>query len=249
MNNIEVETLLKAPSLEECKKALCIQPHPDDNEIGMGGIIYKLAQEGCEIHYLTITDGRLGDMGTNFTPDELAQIRTKEAEKSGRYLGAKKFFWFDYKDGTLSDIPKLAGQIGELIRQEQYDMIFCPDPWLEYEAHNDHYVTGKASSQAAISCNLKLYPEGTKSLPWTLKGVGFYFTYRPNTIIDITSYFDRKFEAMALHETQLNKELIELYRKYFELRGNKLMMGNGIGEGLKLLAPLHLHAFPEANEI
>ena len=155
MNNTDVEALLKPPVLDDCKKVLCIQPHPDDNEIGMGGIVAFLAEKGCEIHYLTVTDGRLGNSGTPHSPDELAATRKVEAEESGRFLGARKFFWFDYKDGTLSDIPKLAGEIGELIRQEQYDTIFSPDPWLRYESHHDHIVVGRATAQAAISCSLK----------------------------------------------------------------------------------------------
>ena len=249
MNNTDVEALLKPPVLDDCKKVLCIQPHPDDNEIGMGGIVAFLAEKGCEIHYLTVTDGRLGNSGTPHSPDELAATRKVEAEESGRFLGARKFFWFDYKDGTLSDIPKLAGEIGELIRKEQYDTIFSPDPWLRYESHHDHIVVGRASAQAAISCSLKTYPEGTLTPPCVLQGVGFYFTAAPNTIIDITSNFDRKVEAMALHETQINEELLSLYKVYFTMRGNRLSGGKGIGEGLKMLRTIHLHAFPEAMDI
>src|SRR5690625_7743041 len=97
MVNIDVNSLLVAPTINKCKKVLCIQPHPDDNEIGMSGIIAKLANQGSEIHYLTITDGRLGDLGTSYTPDQLAAVRKQEAEEAGRLLGAKKFFWFNYR--------------------------------------------------------------------------------------------------------------------------------------------------------
>ena len=249
MKNIDIQALLRPPLLDECKKVLCIQPHPDDNEIGMGGIIRMLAQKGCEIHYLTVTDGRLGNLNTHLSPDELAVMRKNEAEASGNYLGATKFFWFDYNDGTLHDIPRLAGEIGELIRIEQYDSIFSPDPWLMYESHYDHIVTGRACAQAAISCSLQAYPEGTLTPPYSLQAVGFYFTAAPNTVVDITEYFERKFTAMSLHETQMNDELLSLYRTYFTIRGNQLLQDKGIGEGLKMLRPIHLHAFPEAKDI
>ncbi|WP_407269418.1 PIG-L deacetylase family protein [Radiobacillus sp. PE A8.2] len=250
MENIDITALLKVPSVEECKKVLCIQPHPDDNEIGMGAIIAKLAQAGCEIHYLTITDGRLGNTGTSHTPDQLAFERKREAEAAGRLLGAEKFFWLGYKDGSLNDIPTLASGIGEVIRREQYDTVFCPDPWLAYESHYDHIVTGQASAQAAISCALKDYPEGTKTDPCQLRAVGFYFTEAPNAIVDVTEFFDVKFEAMALHKTQMNEQLLALYRKYFTLRGTQLSQDEKkIGEGVKMLQPLHLHCFPEAKDI
>lgn len=249
MDNISLDALLAAPPIEECKKVLCIQPHPDDNEVGMGGIIAYLADRDCEIHYLTVTDGRLGDMGTPYTPDELAKVRQKEAEASGRLLGAVKFFRFGYKDGSLRDIPTLAGEIGELIRREQYDTVFCPDPWLPYESHQDHIVTGKACAQAVISCSLRTYPEGTQTKPCQLSAIGFYFTASPNTIVDITQYYDLKFESMALHKTQMNDQLLALYRKYFKVRGNKLSQSNAIAEGLKMLRPIHLHCFTEVVEI
>ncbi|MBU9714929.1 PIG-L deacetylase family protein [Evansella tamaricis] len=250
MQNIDISNFLKAPSIAECKKVLCIQPHPDDNEIGMGGVIAQLAKNNCEIHYLTITDGRLGDMGTPFTPDQLAAERKREAEAAGRLLGSEKFFWFDYKDGSLNDVPSLAKEIAEHIRREQYDTVFCPDPWLPYESHYDHIIVGKASAQAVSNCALKSYPEGTETAPCHLQAIGFYFTGAPNTVVDITDFFDLKFEAIALHQTQMNEELLALYRTYFQLRGTRLTQDERkIGEGLKMLQPLHLHCFPEASEI
>ncbi|SHG64518.1 PIG-L deacetylase family protein [Ornithinibacillus halophilus] len=247
---MDVNALLAKPELKDCQKVLCIQPHPDDNEIGMGGVIAKLAKEGCEIHYLTVTDGRLGDAGSSYTPDQLAEVRKQEAEDAGRLLGAQKFYWLGHKDGSLNDVPSLAGEIAEIIRSEQYDTVFCPDPWLTYEAHYDHVVTGKASAQAAISCSLKSYPEGTKTNPCNLQAVGFYFTGNPNAIVDITDYFDLKFKAIAAHQTQMNEETLALYRTYFTLRGNQLTQNEDkIGEGLKMLRPIHLHCFPEALDI
>lgn len=249
MENIDINVLLAAPTIDECKKVLCIQAHPDDNEIGMGGIIAKLAKKGCIIHYLTITDGRLGDLGSPYTPTQLAAVRKQETENAGRLLGAEKFFSFHYHDGSLNNVPSLAGKISEVIREEQYDTIFCPDPWLPYEAHYDHIITGKACAQAAISCALRSYPEGTTTGPCQLNAVGFYFTANPNTIINITEYFELKFEAIALHKTQMNEQLLALYKTYFKLRGTKLTGNDSIGEGLKMLRPLHLHCFPEAQQI
>ncbi len=249
MENLDIQELLSPPSLSNCKKVLCVQPHPDDNEIGMGGIIAKLAANGCEIHYLTVTDGRLGDMGTDFSPDQLAEVRQSEGEAAGRKLGASKFFWLHHKDGSLNDVPALASEIADVIRQEQYDTIFCPDPWLNYEAHYDHVVTGRACAQAAISCSLKSYPEETTTAPCQLNGVGFYFTAAPNVVEDITEFFDLKFEAIALHQTQVDEATLQLYRTYFAMRGKQLTESDRIGEGLKMLRPLHLHCFPEAESL
>ena len=38
----DVAALLAPPDILKSKCALCIQPHPDDNEIGMGGTVSVL---------------------------------------------------------------------------------------------------------------------------------------------------------------------------------------------------------------
>ena len=75
---IDVGALLAPPDILQCRRVLCIQPHPDDNEIGMGGIIAKLADLGCEIHYLTVTNGDMGNLDPAATPEQTAAQRRKE---------------------------------------------------------------------------------------------------------------------------------------------------------------------------
>ena len=48
---MDVSAFFAPPEILGAKRALCIQPHADDNEIGMGGTIAALAARGCEIHY------------------------------------------------------------------------------------------------------------------------------------------------------------------------------------------------------
>lgn len=245
----QIMKLLSPPDIHEFKKILCVQPHPDDNEIGMGGLIGSLTSQGCRVDYLTVTDGALGDMGLIENPENLGEIRKKEAEKSGKILGVEQFFWFNYEDGSLQDIPKLAGEIAELLRKEQYDAVFAPDPWLMYEAHQDHVITGKAVAQAGINCSLRTYPKNTLTKPYEIKGIGFYFTGAPNTIIDVTDSFEQKFQAMKEHKSQLSQEMLYLYNAYLTLQGQKLSNSTRISEGLKLLAPIHLHCFVDGQHI
>jgi LmbE family N-acetylglucosaminyl deacetylase len=248
---MDISQFFTAPKIMGMKKVLCIQPHPDDNEIGMGGIVSALAKKGCTIHYLTVTNGDLGLLDPSLTSETLATLRHEEAIAAGKKLGVSHFHFFDYNDGSLESIPTLAGQIAELIRDIQPEAIFCPDPWAPYEAHYDHVVTGKAASQAFISSALLSYPRGTKTKSWQASAIGFYFTNKPNTVIDITDTFEDKFQAMAEHKTQLNEQMLQLYRYYFQMRGEKLAKDQdfALGEGLKLLRVEHMHCFAEADEI
>ena len=248
MNDM-LSALMQPPRLDGIKKLLCVQPHPDDNELGMGGIIAELTEKGVQVDYLTVTDGSLGDISLTDGSVPLSEVRRAEAIAAGKHLGASEFFFLDHQDASLSDIPSLAGEIAERLRAGQYDAVAAPDPWNSYEAHNDHIVTGRASAQAAISSSLKSYPRGTGTSPVELKAVLFYFTGKPNTLIDITKHFPKKMEAAALHRSQMSPELLQLYTGYFAWRGMNMSSDQRIMEGVKALLPLHLHCIPESANI
>lgn len=251
MDTSMVTALFAPPDILSAKKVLCIQPHADDNEIGMGGIVAALTAKGIVVDYLTVTDGALGAYVPECAGEVLVAVRKGEVEKAGAVLGVNAYHYLNKPDGTLTDIPALAGEIAEIMRAGQYDFVCCPDPWLNYEAHQDHVVTGKAVAQAFISANLLEYPKGTTTAAYTPVGIGFYFTSKPNTVIDVTATFDTKFSAMAQHQSQLNEQLLGLYRVYFGMKGEQLAATHdfALGEGLKLMSALHLHCFAEGETI
>lgn len=246
-----LSTLLKAPKIKKIKKAICIQPHPDDNEIGMGGIIAKLAKEGTEIHYITVTDGSLGLLDNTYTHEELAEVRKKEAEAAGAVLGVSNFHYLNYKDGTLNDVHKLSYDIAEIIRSVKPDFIFCPDPWLNYEAHQDHVVTGRAAAQSFILSWLYDYPLGTNTKPHKVKGIGFYLTSKPNTIIDITETFDIKMKAIGKHKSQFDKKTLMFLSIYLKNNAKKAAENEKfkLGAAIKVLGENHLHCFTDAENL
>lgn len=247
----QIAALLSPPDIFAGKRALCVQPHPDDNEVGMGGIIAKLAAAGCEVHYLTVTNGDLGAYSEALIGAALANVRAAEVKAAGDLLGVSKYHFFGLPDGSLNDAPGLAGRIAELMRRYDIDMVFCPDPWMPYEAHRDHVVTGQACAQAFISANLLHFPRDTETKPCHPFAIGFYNTNSVNTVVDISDVFDLKFQAMAAHASQFDEQTLALYRVYFAMRGQKLAEGRGyaLGEGLRVMSPLHMHCFPDALEI
>lgn len=249
--DIILSQMLKPPKLKNMKKALCIQPHPDDNEVGMGDGIAKLVQEGVEVHYLTVTDGSLGLLDDSMTHAELAEIRRKETIDSGTVLGVKEFHFLDYQDGTLNDIYKLSGDIAEVVRTIKPDIVFAPDPWLNYEAHQDHIVTGKAAAQCFITSYLYEYPLGTKTLPHKLKAIGFYFSSKPNTVVDTTKTFDLKIKAMAKHKTQFDKKTMMLFSLYFKQKAKDAAKNQKfkLGCALKIMGENHMHCFTDAENV
>ena len=69
--------LIPTPDLLRARRLLCVQPHYDDNDIGAGGTIARLADAGAEVHYLTVTDDVVGvlDRSTSTTQKRAAGSR------------------------------------------------------------------------------------------------------------------------------------------------------------------------------
>lgn len=250
-NMFDVSALLALPNIMDARRVLCIQPHPDDNEIGMGGTIAALTNAGCQVHYLTITNGDLGNRDRLATQAETADKRRQEAEAAGRHLGASAFHFLSHGDSTLQNVTELSVEIAMVIRKVQPDVIFCPDPYLHYEGHYDHVVTGLAAANAFHLSGVSRFPAEDGLGPWHVPAIGFYFTSRPNTVIDITAHFERKFEAIALHDSQMDAQTLAMYRVYFQMKGAELAKDRGfaLGEGFKVLSPLHMHCFVDAENM
>ena len=248
--SFDVRALLAPPNILTAKRVLCIQPHPDDNEIGMGGTMAALKNLGCDLHALTVTDGSQGNRDRSATPEATKEIRRKETQEAGKHLGVSHFYFLDEPDGTLSDIVGLSEKIADVIRQAKPDVIFCPDPWLPYEGHYDHIVTGRAASNA-------FHMSGRQNLkssahpPFGASAIAYYFTANPNTVLDISPFFEQKFEAIALHQSQMDFETLAMYRVYFQMKAADLAKGQDfvLGEGFKALSAIHTHCFVDAIHI
>ena len=250
-NMFDVSALLAPPQIMGARRILCIQPHPDDNEIGMGGTIAVLAGSGCEVHYLTVTNGDLGNRDKTATREQTAEKRRHEVEAAGRHLGASHFHYLPHGDSTLQDVKALSIEIAQVIRKVKPDVYFCPDPYLHYEGHYDHVVTGLAAADAFHLSGVRHFPREDGQVAFHSSAIGFYFTANPNTVIDITAHFERKFEAIALHDSQMDAQTLAMYRVYFQMKGTELARERGfqLGEGLKVLSPLHMHCFIDAEKM
>lgn len=247
----EFAPLLAPPDLHSFRSILCVQPHPDDIEIGMGGVAASLISAGCRAAFLTVTNGDQGNIDPNSTPEETAAVRRMEVEAGGRHLGASEFIFLNHGDGTLRDVWALSYEIAHVLRTVRPDAVFCPDPWLPYECHLDHIITGKATANAFQLAGRRAIGDMPPTPPHPLPAIGFYFTGKPNAVCDVTDAFERKMEAIAMHKSQVDQQTLELYRVYFGTRGRAMgaPYGYEIGEGVKLLSRLHTHCFAEANDI
>ena len=253
---MDIKDVIPIPELRECKRLLCVQPHPDDMEISAGATLAYLADLGVEIIYLTITDDSAGFIQADQADVRRRQDQRKqEQQAAGRIIGVKSYYWLDYPDAGDWSQFEARVQIIKYIRMLTPDFMLTVDPWLPYEAHQDHVKTGLAASEALILYNFPFITTEAAVdrgyTPYDINGVAFSYTARPNVLIDVGAYRQRKFQAIAEHKSQFSEESLSLLKLYEEMRCRKLAQGHGFefGEGFKVLHPQYmLHAFPEAVE-
>ena len=75
---------------------LIIGPHPDDQELGMGGTIIRLASQGHQVHVLDMTNGEPTPLGTGVTAvpgfPSKRELVDRYVERSGRNV--EPLDWF-----------------------------------------------------------------------------------------------------------------------------------------------------------
>ncbi|RIE17222.1 PIG-L deacetylase family protein [Candidatus Cryosericum septentrionale] len=232
---------LPIPPIDSAQKYVVFQPHSDDAVFYAGGLLLKLAKAGKDVTLVTMTDGRLGSTDVSMTPERLVAIRRDEDQKAGEAIGVHKHLYLPFHDGELPRGGETTAAMVRIIRQEKPDAILAPDPWLMYEAHQDHLNCGWSAEESMIYCKLPLYlPELP---PHDVRYIAFYSTSRPNQVVDIKAEQPQLLAALGLYRSQFTPETLEEARQYLNLKGLKLGSAHGmrLAEAFKVLTPSHLH--------
>ncbi len=190
------------------KTILVFAPHPDDAEFFAGGTISKFAAQGDKIIIVVVTDGRKASF--HIAAETLRIQRRTEAYQAAEIMGVSSLEFLDFPDLELDLLP--SGTLRErfvfLIRQHRPDAIIAEDVLAAGEVHPDHRAVALAVSDAVSFSHLPLvYPEQMAS------GVSPHFVVekyfysdditRSNKVVDISTTFELKIEAVGAHASQV----------------------------------------------
>ncbi|MBX6353742.1 MAG: PIG-L family deacetylase [Thermoflavifilum sp.] len=244
--------LYPVPDLWQARRILCIQPHPDDMDVACGGTLARLADAGAEITLLTVTDGGAGTMVPR-DPQELARIRRAEQEAAGKHIGVKAYRWLDYPDAELLPEAPLQHDLIRAIREMRPDTVFTVDPWLPYEAHPAHRTVGLVAASAVLFANMpNIGPAPSDDAPpHSPTRIVFAFTARPNTFVDVSGVWERRLAAVRAHQSQFPEPIWPFYEAYLTQKARDLgpRANAELAEGIKVLAPIHLHCNLDAEHM
>lgn len=186
---------------------LAIGCHPDDLEIGCGGTLAKYAKRGDKVFMCRIANGNQGHK--IIEPDELRQIRMKEAENAARILGCEPLS-VDVGDLLVNSHDEAAqDRLIEIIRYCKPDFIITHNPQDYMRDHMQASDMAFSASFAAGCAHRVTGSDAIENIPPimymdTLAGVGFI----PTEYVDITDTIELKLEALACHKSQVEWMLV-----------------------------------------
>ena len=186
-------------------RTLVIAAHPDDEVLGCGGTIAKLASQGKEVHVLILATGLTSRVGfdSEKTPDAL-HAHLERASRACALLGAKNVNFAGLPDQKMDTLPLL-----EIIHRIEAEIeLIKPQTIFTHhggDLNQDHVVTFRATLTAARpvagSVVRAVYSyEVPSSTEWAFNK--FEPTFQPNLFSDIGATLQRKIQAMQIYESE-----------------------------------------------
>ena len=184
---------------------LVIAAHPDDEVLGCGGTIARLAGNGCQIFIAIMGEGITSRYEQrHLAPTTEIQALHRQSREAAKLLGAKEVIFFDLPDNRLDALPLL-----EIIKSLE-KMIEDLKPDTIYTHHGgdlniDHSVVHRAVLTATRphtgSCVKALFTfEIPSSTDWSFGKLPPVF--QPNTFVAIDKYLDKKIKAMQIYDSE-----------------------------------------------
>ncbi|HEY1684885.1 MAG TPA: PIG-L family deacetylase [Tepidisphaeraceae bacterium] len=172
-----------------------VGPHPDDQELGMGGTIALLVAQGHRVHLIDATTGEPTPFGSEET-------RALEKSKAARILGVARTLVGLTNREVVHDIPS-RHKMAAVFRQHKPDWIFVPHPT---DAHPDHVAVTKIVEDARFDA--KLTKSSIPGDPCYPKRIIYYFAthlrmnFQPTFCIDISAQIETKMNAVDAYHSQ-----------------------------------------------
>lgn len=188
------------------KKVLVFAAHPDDEVIGCGGLLRKLADQGAEITVAIVTGGGTG-VSPSFTHlEDITVDRKSESEITSEILGISELLFLGHRTQEVTNDVATFHQFIALIRKTQPDLVLTH---ATHDKHRDHRAIADISREAVWKAweNVLTEELGARH---RVKETWHYEVTDPfqsvDILIDISDVMDKKLEAMRVHDTQ--KEVI-----------------------------------------
>lgn len=189
----------------ESLDVMVVSTHPDDAEIGCGGLMAKIASQGHHVGIIDLTDGE----PTPFTVDR--DERLEEARRAGLTLGMKVREVLELPNRKLWDTFEARVALASRIRHYKPKILISTYGLTPHDSP-DHYQGQLITEGGLFYARLSKWEDYFDGLPthrvWTMF---YYVTLRevpnpelflPRFVVDVTNEFPTKVETLRCYESQ-----------------------------------------------
>lgn len=172
------------------ERLLILAPHPDDEVIGCGGVVFQHLRDGRDVRVVVATDGVAA------APGEDRDAYRLRRENESRHALDATFDFFRFPDRALdAHAEELAARLRDVLDTFRPDLILAPSA---IEIHPDHLALCR------VFCEL-IQRDASLFADLAVARVAFYEVgqpLRPNVLVDITGVAAAKYDAIAAHASQ-----------------------------------------------
>ena len=184
---------------------MVVAAHPDDEVLGCGGTVARLATEGHSVAIAILGEGITSRYERREGADaELLALHRERCQKAADLVGADRLFTYDLPDNRFDEVPLLevAKIVEELIDKWQPSAIYTHHGG---DLNIDHVIVHRAVLTAARPVAGQVVEEIyafeiPSSTEWSFGQ--FAAAFNPSVFIEIDAYVKRKVEAMECYESE-----------------------------------------------
>ncbi len=166
--------------------------HPDDEVIGAGATIAKLAKKE-KVTSLIFSQGEKFPFWMD--KEEIIRVREKESLKADKILGVSKTIFLRMKDGEVEkEIKKRKKELLDIVKKINPSKIFFHS---SKDLHKDHLAVNKFILYAVKKLNLK-----AKLFAYEVSFWDIFAELKPFTYFDVSLTFAKKIKALEQFKSQ-----------------------------------------------
>lgn len=221
------------------KNVLVCAAHPDDELLGLGGTVRRLANEGVTVRAVIMAEGLTSRSDTRGEANKTSLSKLQEdARKAAEVVGYKSIEFVGLPDNRMDgmellDVIKI---VSKYVEKYQPDAIFT-------HHHGDLNIDHRITCEAVLTscrpfgkyCVNKIYAfETPSSSEWNYT---YHEPFVPNVYFDVSDTIEAKVEGIACYRTEStvfpHPRSAEALRSLGRLRGSNV--GFEMAEAFMLL--------------
>jgi bacillithiol biosynthesis deacetylase BshB1 len=172
---------------------LAFSPHPDDAEMGCGGLLLKLKDKGYRTGIIDLTRAELSTNGD-------LETRKVETEEASAILKLDVRKNLELEDANIVNDRDSRIKIIEAVRKYRPEMALIP---YHTDRHPDHENSYKLLKDALFISGLEKFDTGAGShRPQVILSYMLHNEFKPSFVVDISDYYETKLKAVGSYKSQ-----------------------------------------------